>query len=134
MDHALISARQEIEKRIAASPNDFNSYINLALIDAFLGRKNEAIREAQRAIEVTIDPLERNDASAGMALIYARTGESDRAIDLIEHLLTIPANLFVVTNYDITLAELKWRWEWDPLRNNPRFRKILAGPEPKTVY
>jgi tetratricopeptide (TPR) repeat protein len=134
VERTLISARQEIEKRITASPNDFNSYINLGLIDAFLGRKNEAIREAQRAIEVAIDPLEKNDGSAALALIYARTGESDQAIDLIEHLITVPANLFVITNYDITLAELKWRWEWDPLRNNPRFQKILAGPGPKTVY
>jgi TolB-like protein/class 3 adenylate cyclase len=134
VERTLISARQEIEKRITASPNDFNSYINLGLIDAFLGRKNEAIREAQRAIEVAIDPLQKNDASAALALIHARIGESDQAIDLIEHLITVPANLFVITNYDITLAELKWRWEWDPLRNNPRFQKILAGPEPKTVY
>ena len=34
----------------------------------------------------------------------------------------------------ITLAELRLRWHWDPLRDDPRFRKILAGPEPKTVY
>ena len=32
----------------------------------------------------------------------------------------------------ITLAELRLRWEWDSLRSNPRFQKILAGPEPKT--
>ncbi len=134
VERTLITARQEIEKRIAASPNDFGSYINLGLIDAFLGKKNEAIREGQRAIEVASDPLEKNDASAALALIYARTGESDRAIELIEHLLTVPADLFVVTNYDITLAELKWRWEWDPLRKDPRFQKILAEPEPKTVY
>ena len=33
---------------------------------------------------------------------------------------------------DITLADLRLRWEWDSLRSNPRFQKILAGPEPKT--
>jgi hypothetical protein len=35
---------------------------------------------------------------------------------------------------NMTLAELRLRWEWDSLRSNPRFQKILAGPEPKTVY
>jgi len=34
----------------------------------------------------------------------------------------------------ITLSDLRTRWEWDPLRNDPRFQKILAGPEPKTVH
>jgi hypothetical protein len=35
---------------------------------------------------------------------------------------------------NITLADLRLRWEWDSLRSNPRFQKILAAPEPKTVY
>jgi hypothetical protein len=34
----------------------------------------------------------------------------------------------------MTVAELKYRWEWDPLRKNPHFQKIIAGPEPKTIY
>ncbi len=34
----------------------------------------------------------------------------------------------------MTLTELKCRWQWDPLRSNARFQKILAGPEPKTIY
>ena len=33
----------------------------------------------------------------------------------------------------ITLFDLRTRWEWDPLRSDPRFQKILDGPEPKTV-
>jgi hypothetical protein len=34
----------------------------------------------------------------------------------------------------VTLSDLRTRWEWDPLRNDPRFEKILAGPEPKTIH
>ena len=34
----------------------------------------------------------------------------------------------------ITLMDLRLRWEWDPLRSDPRFQKIIAGPEPKTIY
>ena len=67
-----------------------------------------------------------------LALVYARTGEAEQAITLIERLLTTPAAAGPSTN--MTLAELRLCWEWDPLRSNPRFQKILAGPEPKTIY
>ena len=68
-----------------------------------------------------------------LALIYARNGDADHAIELLERLLITP---FAVNYCDdsITLADLRQRWEWDPLRNDPRFQKILASPEPKTVY
>jgi len=104
------------------------------LIDAFRGRKEEAIRAGRRGLELAhYSMLEKNDAAAALALIYARTGEPDEAIRLIEKLLNGPANL----GHDIfsmTLTDLKWRWVWDPLRSHPRFQKLLAGPEPKTVY
>ena len=66
-------------------------------------------------------------------LICARVGKIDEAISRIERLLTVP---FAVDYADesITLSYLRQRWEWDPLRNDPRFQKILAGPEPKTSY
>jgi tetratricopeptide (TPR) repeat protein len=135
VERTLIFARQEVEKLVAASPNNGEVYSNLGLIDAFLGRKDDAIREGRRALEMWLpDSLEKNNASAALALIYAWTGESDRAIELVEHLLTVPALMLPETIYNMTLAELKWRWEWDPLRNDPRFQKIIAGPEPKTVY
>ena len=78
--------------------------------------------------------MDKNEASAALALIYAWSGESEQALELIEHLLTVPARLSQLTLSSITVAELKWRWLWDPLRNDPRFQKILAGPEPKTIY
>ena len=74
-------------------------------------------------------------AAANLALVYALVGEPDQAITLIERLLSTPGAVSLpdVPN-SITLAELRLRWEWDSLRSNPRFQKILAGPEPKTVY
>jgi hypothetical protein len=111
-------------------------YSNLGLIDAFLGRKDDAIREGLRAVELwkPDSMLEKNDSFGALAMIYARTGETNRAIQLIEHLLAQPAVMIPETIYNMTIAELKWRWEWDPLRNDPRFQKIIAGPEPKTIY
>ena len=49
-------------------------------------------------------------------------------------LLTVPATLTDDAVYNMTVAELKWRWEWDPLREDPRFQQILVEPEPKTIY
>jgi hypothetical protein len=100
-------------------------------------RKEDAIRESRRAIE--LEP-ESQDAFHGalcagnLALVYALVGEPDQAITLIERLLSTPGAIhYPDFPNSITLAELRLRWEWDSLRSNPRFQKILAGPEPKTV-
>ncbi|MGH7939123.1 MAG: protein kinase domain-containing protein, partial [Chthoniobacterales bacterium] len=82
-----------------------------ALLDAFLGQKAKAIREAQLAVEQTLGPadsIERNLASSALAMVYAQTGEPDKAIPLIEHLLTVPSELQSSPIYDITLTNLKW--------------------------
>ncbi len=131
-----MAAREEVEKLKAASPNDYYAYINLGLIDAFLGRNEEAVREGRRAVELVaaVSPVGRNDASAGLALIYARTGETDLALNLIEHLLTLPADLTGGSSLQHDGRRVEVALEWDPLRKNPRFQKIIAGPEPKTVY
>jgi hypothetical protein len=61
-----------------------------------------------------------------LALIYARFGERDLAIPLIERLLNTPGAVDSV-NYSITVNDLKHRWEWDPIRNDPRFLKLVSG-------
>jgi hypothetical protein len=63
--------------------------------------------------------------SAVLALIYARVGENDLALPLIERLSKTPGAVDSA-NYSITANDLKHRWEWDPIRNNPRFQKIVA--------
>ena len=60
-----------------------------------------------------------------LALIYARVGENDLAIPLIERLLKTPGAVDSV-DYSFTLNDLKFRWEWDPLRDDPRFQKLIA--------
>ena len=110
---------------------------DLALLYAFLGRKEDAIRQAHQAIEHSLGKpgtIEKNQAFASLAMVYAQTGEPEKAIDLIEHLLSVPADLRSGAVNNITLADLKWRWQWDPLRSHPRFQNILASPEPKTIY
>ena len=130
------AARPALEKTVADSPQDAVRHAQLGLLYAFMGRKDDALREAQRAVE--LQPISRDivvgaQVQAFQALVFARTGETDKAVSEVEHLLTIP---FAVEYADdsITLSDLRTRWEWDPLRKDPRFQKILAGPEPKTTY
>jgi serine/threonine protein kinase len=134
-------ARAEGELQTALQqPNDYDDtrrLAELAIIHAFAGRKEEAVREMIRAIDLAPGApgsIEKNGFSAALALVYARTGETDRALDLIQHLLTVPCELQTGAIYNMTLVDLRWRWIWDPLRSNPRFQKLLAGAEPRTIY
>jgi len=65
-------------------------------------------------------------------MVYAITKKEDQAIALIERLLVTPGASSGEAS--ITLPDLRLRWCWDPLRNNPRFQRILKDPEPKTIY
>jgi TolB-like protein/DNA-binding winged helix-turn-helix (wHTH) protein/Flp pilus assembly protein TadD len=127
-----------VEQHVRDRPEMARQHADLGLLYAWLGRKDDALRESNRAIE--LEPESQNafhgvSYSARLALVYARVGEADKALALIEHLLTTPGAVnYPSSASSITLAELRLRREWDPLRSNPRFEKILAGPEPKTVY
>ncbi len=130
--HALLQSVLPInEKGARDNPEDAVFHEHLATVYALLGRKDEAVREAQRAVELTpagIDAVKRPIRLATLAFVYSRCGEVDRAVDLIAQLLTMPGA------ERITLAHLRFGWEWDPLRKDPRFQKILEGPEPATIY
>jgi len=130
------AARPALEKTVADSPQAAVRHAQLGLLYAFMGRKEDALREAQHATEllpISRDVIEGAIVQAFQALVFARTGETDKAMSTVERLLTTP--FAVDYSYDsITLSDLRIRWEWDPLRKDPRFEKILAGPEPKTAY
>ena len=132
------AARPDLEKRMRDNPEVAGRHARLGLLYGYMRRKEDAIREGRRAVELEPESQDAfhgaNDA-ANLAVVYALVGESDQAITLIERLLSTPG---AVTGPDvsnsITLADLRLRREWDSLRSDPRFQKILAGPEPKTVY
>ncbi|HEY4285021.1 MAG TPA: tetratricopeptide repeat protein [Chthoniobacterales bacterium] len=122
-------ARPAYETLVHDHPDEPPFLAPLGLLYAYLGRKEDALRASRRAIDLLPekDPIERPGYLGNLALVYALTGESEKAITLVEQLLTTPAT------DEITLTQLR-SWRWDPLRTNPRFLEILAGPEPKTVY
>ena len=133
----LESARPAMETEAENFPLDAFRHAHLGLLYAFLERKADAIAQGQRALELL---PESKDAYFGpaisglMALIDARVGEPEKALALIDHLLVIPGALSPVFEGSITLNDLKLRWQWDTLRKNSRFQKIVTSPEPKTAY
>jgi tetratricopeptide (TPR) repeat protein len=129
-------ARPVLEAEAIAHPDNETRHARLGLLYAYMGRKADAIREGERAVQ--LKPIS-NDAYDGptqlgtLALIYARVGDPDRAISMIEKLLRTPAGVSFC-EASMSWWELHLRWQWDPLRNDPRFQKILAAPEPATIF
>ena len=122
-------ARPNFEKAVEEAPLSADRHANLGWFYAFAGRKNEAIREGRRAVELKPESKDAVDGAimnCYLALIYARVGENDLAIPLIERLLKTPGAVDSV-DYSITVNDLKYRWEWDPIRNDPRFQRLIAG-------
>jgi tetratricopeptide (TPR) repeat protein len=131
-------ARADAEQRLRDNPDAAQRHSYLGLIYAYMQRKDDAIREARRAVE--LEPETQNAFHGAvhvaiLALVYALVGEPDEAIPLIERMLSTPGPIECSDYpYNITLADLRLRREWDRLRSNPRFQKILAAPEPQTVF
>jgi TolB-like protein/Flp pilus assembly protein TadD len=124
-------ARPYFEKAVEEAPLSADRHANLGWFYAFAGRKDEAIREGKRAVELKPESKDAFDGAimnCYLALIYARVGENDLAIPLIERLLKTPGAVDSV-DYSITVNDLKYRWEWDPIRDDPRFQKLIQSKE-----
>jgi serine/threonine protein kinase/Flp pilus assembly protein TadD len=126
-----------LEAQVRDHPDDAEGHSRLGILYGYMRKKEDAIRESRRALELepeSRDAFHGAQYSASLALVYALVGEEDAAITLIERLLSTPGAVsFPDSPHNMTLADLRLRWEWDSLRSNPRFQKIIAGPEPKTL-
>ena len=115
-------ARIVSENLLREVPETSEKHAQHGLILAALGRKQEAIAEGKRAVELL---PESNDAfdgpkiTASLAKIYALTGESDKAFRLIDHLLQVPNGL--------TVPILKLDPAWDPLRKDLQFQELCKA-------
>ena len=93
---AFVAARAEQEKIVQAQPNDSRAWCALGLTDAYLGRKEEALREGRRAVELL--PVEK-DAVDGvcmvecLGLIAAWVGDKDLAFEQLERIIRLPSPL-----------------------------------------
>jgi serine/threonine-protein kinase len=123
---AFIAARAEQEKIVQAQPNFGPALCVLGLIDAGLGRKEEALREGRRAVELL--PVEK-DAFVGKAMIKyfaviaAWVGDKDLACEQLAIVLRPPSG--------VSYGQLKLLPFWDPLRDEPCFEEIVASLAPK---
>ena len=125
---AFEAARPSFEEAVRQAPESATRHANLGLLYAFMGRKEDAIREGRRATELrpeSQDALDGTLMSSYLALIYTRVGEHEQALKLIERLLKTPGASDSV-HYSVSLQDLRHRWEWDPLRENARFQKLIA--------
>jgi TolB-like protein/Tfp pilus assembly protein PilF len=119
---AFADARQKIEVKFGDKPQDAAYLSELGTLDAGLGQKEEAIREARRAVEllpIAKESLNGPDLVANLALVYAWTGERDAALEQLETVATIPAGP--------TYGDLRFNPCWDSLRGDRRFDKIVAA-------
>jgi len=123
---AFSAARAILEQRLAVKPEDARTLAVLAQVDAGLGHKELAIQEAKHAVDlmpVSKDIYDGALVLEGLAQVYTWTNERDRAIELLQKLVTMPG----YTNY----ARLKLLPMWNPLRGDPRFQKIVNSLAPK---
>jgi len=126
---AFNAARTEQEKSVVAQPDYGPAWCILGVIDAALGRKEEALHEGRRAVELL--PVEK-DSINGLhvieyfAMIAAWVGEKDLACEQLATAAHYPGSGSVVTYGDLKLTPF-----WDPLRGEPCFEKIVASLAPR---
>jgi tetratricopeptide (TPR) repeat protein len=117
---ALLKFKAFAEKYVAAAPNDAKRHSRLGESLAWLGEKDAAIAEAKRATELlpeSVDAFDGPVCTQTLAEIYAIVGEHDKALELLDGLLSRPTQ--------VTVAQLKVHPLWDKIREDPRFVAML---------
>src|SRR5437764_5935189 len=117
---ALLKAKDLVEAQLKQSPDSPDLRIQLAKVLAYLGEKDAALTEAQRATEIlpeSKDAFGGPEIAEGVAEVCAVVGENTRAIELLDGLLSRPS--------PVTVALLKLSPAWDPLRKDPRFQALI---------
>jgi serine/threonine-protein kinase len=123
---AFLAARAEQEEIVRTQPDYGPSLIVLGLIDAALGRREEALREGRRAVELL--PVEKDSIKGSLVIAYfamiaAWLGDKDLACEQLVTAVRYPGPL--------SYGELKLLPFWDPLRGDPRFEQIVDSLAPK---
>ena len=118
---AFLKAKELLEGQLKGSPDAEDMHIQLAKVLAYLGEKDAALTEARRATELrpeSKDAFGGPEIAAGVAEVHAVLGENDRAIEILDGLLSRPSA--------VTVEGLKVNPIWDSLRNDPDFQALLS--------
>ena len=129
---AFITARADVTAFLDAHPT-YSTLPRglLGMIDAALGRRDDAVREAREACDKTSET--RNATTFAyvhcqLAVVYAWTDQPDLALNELEAMARRPAGADLI--YQVTYGDLKLNPMWDPLRSNPRFTALIAQLAP----
>jgi TolB-like protein/Flp pilus assembly protein TadD len=120
-ERAFRSTQRIVEADLAQAPGDAKLVTMLGLVHAMKGRYEDAIAAGLRAAEllpISRDAFDGPLLAAKLAVIYAQAGQTDRAIELLTDLVKIPNGL--------TQGTLRIEREWDPLRGDAGFEKLLG--------
>jgi TolB-like protein/Tfp pilus assembly protein PilF len=118
---ALVKAKNILEAQLKQKPDDPDLHVGFAKILAWLGEKDAAIAEAQRAVDLrpeSKDAFQGPEITEQVAQVYTILGDNARAIQLLDTLLSRPS--------EVTLHALKVNPAWDPLRNDAGFQALFA--------
>ena len=116
------SARTEALAMIARHADDVFTHASLAVADAYLGRRKEAIDAGRRAVAILPPSKDALDGQAGpraLAVVYTVLGDTGAALDQLEALLAVPSFL--------SGPRLRADPTWASLHGNPRFERLAAG-------
>jgi hypothetical protein len=114
-------------QRVKADPTNPFLVTAIAYADLALGRKEESIQEGRRAMEmrpISEDAVDGPAIAADLAVIYAWAGHLDIAFEELNEFIKTPG-------LNLNYGDLKNYPDWDPLRNDPRFDKLLAQLAPR---
>jgi len=128
-ERAFAVAQQMVETDMVQSLDDAKATALLGILHALRGNKDEAIRAGRRAVELLPASKDAYDGpliATKLAVIYAQVGEGDRAIELLGDLMKLPNGP--------TPGTLRVEPEWDPLRGDARFQKVMEPTSPRAGY
>jgi serine/threonine-protein kinase len=123
---SFAETREKLNLKVQGSPGNAKLLSNLAVVDALLGKKEDAIAEANRAVNalpVSKDAIDGPGVQMNLAAVYAWTNEPDQAFEQLDILAKLPNGIYY--------GNLKGDPYWEPLRKDPRFAKLAAELAPK---